>query len=375
MPVTGRLVWAIGDWGRASEHIGNRWESIAAKLVREQLRPVDRLIVHHEDPALMSAVLSTGLPHADALRAYADDGALQLEPLDFKWSLETAAARQVSAETLARLLESDLAPLNAAILQAKRELGLDDDADMVAGNGRFVAPEHPANRMALKHEPDLPAVVIPLDAHAFFRPLPGWPAAVEVAGIEGSDLEREKGIEAIERFYRLGAGVTGALTRLKTGLFEEQPLEINAAEELATLRRTGRAQHLNAVLLDLEHRMGIRRTRDEQLNNLPRQVYPFGKLKGDLQRLRVPRSAMEGKGAMGRAYGEITKELATLMKAIGRELVAGGVSEEETLARLQTKHQDWANLVRQRLPEVAKRMTETPPETAALPNAQSSPQG
>src|SRR5206468_10586811 len=82
-PLTGRLVWHIGDWGRASEHIGARWEAVAGELARDRLGPDDHLVVLATTPSLMSDVLSSGLPHADALRAFRDDNCVALEPLDF----------------------------------------------------------------------------------------------------------------------------------------------------------------------------------------------------------------------------------------------------------------------------------------------------
>src|SRR5258708_16591819 len=64
-PLTGRLVWHIGDWGRASEHIGARWEHVAGALARERLGPHDYLVVLAATPALMAEVLARGLPPAD----------------------------------------------------------------------------------------------------------------------------------------------------------------------------------------------------------------------------------------------------------------------------------------------------------------------
>src|ERR1051325_1087581 len=72
-PLTGRLVWHIGDWGRASEHIGARWEHVAGALAREQLGPDDYLVVLAATPSLMAEVLGSGLPHADALRAWREN--------------------------------------------------------------------------------------------------------------------------------------------------------------------------------------------------------------------------------------------------------------------------------------------------------------
>src|ERR1700738_2274855 len=141
-PLTGRLVWHIGDWGRASEHIGARWEHVAGPLAREHLGPEDYLIVLAGTPALMAEVLGRGLPRADALRAWLEDGRLALEPLDFKWSLETASARQVSTETLERLLGADLKSLETALAAAREALGLDGAAELEPHDGRFVAPVH-----------------------------------------------------------------------------------------------------------------------------------------------------------------------------------------------------------------------------------------
>src|SRR5215471_8593730 len=121
-PLTGRLVWHIGDWGRASEHIGARWEVVAGELAQARLAPDNYLIVLAATPSLMSEVLASGLPHADALRAWREDSSVALEPLDFKWSLETASARQVSSETLARLLAADIAALNSALQPIRAQL-------------------------------------------------------------------------------------------------------------------------------------------------------------------------------------------------------------------------------------------------------------
>src|SRR5947208_3066811 len=157
-PLTGRLVWHIGDWGRASEHIGARWEHVAGALARQRLGPRDYLIVLLATPALMVEVLSSGLPHAAALRAWSEDGQ-----------------------------------------------------------------------------------------------------------------------EAIERYYRLGAGVDGALTRLHTGLFETEPTRIDAVALIGELRQAGNARTLNALLLYLQHELANRKRLEDRLMLLPRSNYAFGR--------------------------------------------------------------------------------------------------
>jgi hypothetical protein len=358
-PLTGRLVWHIGDWGRASEHIGARWEDVAGALARQQLGPLDHLVVLAATPALMAEVLSSGLPHADALRTWADDGQLALEPLDFKWSLETASARQVTSETLQRLLAAELATLETALTQARQALGLEPTSAAVARDGRFVAPVHPANHAALLAEPELPTLLLPVDPHTFFEPLPGWSAAHALARLESADLDRLSGIEAIERYYRLGAGVEGALTRLHTGLFDTEPSKVDAAALIRDLRQSGKARTLNSLLLYLQHELANRKTLEERLVLLPRSAYAFGRLRGDLQKLGLPRTVLDSRGALGRAYTEVTREMTSAIRAAGQELVASGVSTEDALDQLAAQAPRWAAIGASQTRAVAARLMAT----------------
>jgi hypothetical protein len=209
-------------------------------------------------------------------------------------------------------------------------------------DGRFVAPVHPANHAALLAEPELPTLLLPVDARSFFEPLPGWAAARVLARIEGSNLDRLSSIEAIERYYRLGAGVEGALARLETGLFETEPARIDAEPLIEKLRRSGKANTLNDLLLNLQRELEQRRALDERLAQLPRTAYPFGHLRGDLQKLGVARSVLDSRGALGRAYSEVTREMLTAMRAEGHKLIAGGLTPVQALDRLASEAPRWA---------------------------------
>jgi hypothetical protein len=354
-PLTGRLVWHIGDWGRASEHIGARWEVVAGELARERLDPGDHLVVLATTPNVMSDVLASGLPHADALRVYRQDGSVALEPLDFKWSLETASARQVSSETLARLLAAELASLAAALAPIRTALGLEPASELLPTDGRFVAPVHPANHAALLAEPELPTLLLPVDARAFFEPLPGWPASRALARLESANLDRLSSIEAIERYYRLGAGVEGALTRIETGLFETESPKVDAEARIADLRRAGKARTLNELLLHLQRELEARKGMDERLNLLPRTAYPFGRLRSDLHKLGVPRSILDSRGALGRAYAEVTREMLAAIRLAGRELVASGVSTSQALEQLGAQSPRWASIAAAQARVIAER--------------------
>ncbi len=356
-PLTGRLVWHIGDWGRASEHIGARWEVVAGDLARERLDPGDQLVVLASTPKLMADVLGSGLPHADALRAYRQDGSVALEPLDFKWSLETASARQVSSETLARLLAAELASLAAALVPIRGAFGVDPGSEFVPTDGRFVAPVHPANHAALLAEPELPTLLLPVDAHAFFEPLPGWSAARALARLESVNIDRLSSIEAIERYYRLGAGVEGALSRIETGLFETEPVKVDAEALIAARRRAGKARTLNELLLHLQRELEHRKALDERLNLLPRTAYPFGRLRSDLHKLGVSRAVLDSRGALGRAYAEVTREELTVIRAAGRELVAHGVTIVQALEQLGVESPRWAAVAAARARIIAERQS------------------
>jgi hypothetical protein len=355
--LVGRLLWHIGDWGRASEHIGQRWEEVAGPLAKQEIGDGNHLVVLAATPTLMADVLGSGLPHADALRSWPEDGQLALEPLDFKWSLETASARQVSEETLGRLLAAELPSLSTALELARQELGLDAQATVLPKDGRFVAPEHPANRAALRAEPGLPSLLLPVEPRSFFEPLPGWPAARVLARWEGSDLDRLRSVEAVERYYRLGAGATGGLVRLHTGLFETEPPPVDAAALLEDLRRAGHASTLNVLLLYLEQRLAERKALDERLAQLPRTAYPFGRLRADLARSGVPRAILESRGALGRAYAEVIRDVTSAVRTAGQELVATGISAEAALEQLAASPQRWTTLGSTRARALATRLT------------------
>jgi len=360
-PLTGRLVWHIGDWGRASEHIGVRWEEVAGVLARERLGPDDHMVVLAATPHLMAEVLASGLPHADALRAWREDGHLALEPLDFKWSLETASARQVSSETLERLLAAELGSLESALAQARSRLGLEPTSEVQPRDGRFVAPVHPANHAALLAEPELPTMLLPVEPHQFFAPLPGWAAATALARLEAADLDRLTSIEAVERYYRLGAGVDGALTRLHSSLFETEPTRVDGAALIRDLRQAGKARTLNALLLYLQHELEKRKLLEDRLAQLPRTAYPFGRLRSDLHKLHVARSVLDSRGALGRAYGEVTREMLVAIRAAGQEQVAAGVSQTDALEQLAADSPRWAAIGADQARTIAARLVSPQP--------------
>jgi hypothetical protein len=110
------------------------------------------------------------------------------------------------------------------------------------------------------------------------------------------------------------------------------------------LRRSGKARTLNELLLYLQRELEQRRALDERLAQLPRTAYPFGRLRGDLQKLGVSRAVLDSRGALGRAYAEVTREMLAAIRAEGRKLIAGGLSPVQALERLGSEAPRWAAL-------------------------------
>ncbi|MGH2461270.1 MAG: hypothetical protein ACRDIY_20620, partial [Chloroflexota bacterium] len=97
----------VGEWGEASRYIGSRWEELGAELLRAGvpgLSPLATLAVCNE-PELQTLLAATGSKNPDVVMILPADDALVLQPADFKWSLDVASYRQISAPVVDRLLE------------------------------------------------------------------------------------------------------------------------------------------------------------------------------------------------------------------------------------------------------------------------------
>jgi hypothetical protein len=113
---------------------------------------------------------------------------------------------------------------------------------------------------------------------------------------------------------------------------------------------------LNTLLLHLQHELANRKVLEERLVQLPRSAYPFGRLRGDLQKLGLPRTVLDSRGALGRAYAEVTREMASAIRAAGQELVASGVSTEAALDQLAAQAPRWSTIGANQTRVVAARL-------------------
>jgi len=94
------------------------------------------------------------------------------------------------------------------------------------------------------------------------------------------------------------------------------------------------------------HELANRKALEERLALLPRSAYPFGRLRSDMQKMSVPRTVLDSRGALGRAYAEVTREMAGAIRTAGQELVASGMTAEEALEQLGSANtpQPWSAL-------------------------------
>jgi hypothetical protein len=129
-------------------------------------------------------------------------------------------------------------------------------------------------------------------------------------------------------------------------------------QAIAGLQRAGKAPNLNVLLLDLERRLSQRRALEDALNALPRTAYSFGALRADLaRRFKAPKAVLDSRGAIGRAHGEVIREVTAAIRAAGRDLVAAGAAEQEALEQLSANPDRWVAIARPVAQRIAERLS------------------
>jgi len=148
-----------------------------------------------------------------------------------------------------------------------------------------------------------------------------------------------------------------------------RPQRFNAFDEalIAELRRQGHARTLNELLLYLQRELEQRKAVEERLAQLPRNAYPFGRLRSDLHKLGVPRAVLDSRGALGRAYAEVTREMIAVIREAGRELVAQGVASNAALDQLSAQSLRWTAIGTAQTRVIAARLAANRPATPTPP--------
>ena len=306
------------------------------------------MLVLAAEPELAAQVQAHGKSHADAILVGVQGDRSILEPVDFKWTLETANPRQVGAEVLGDLLLE--APPLLALRLAEALADLPAPEAPVYHDGVFLAPDHADNRAQLQpHGPLDPAwaVLCPIDAAEFFPPLTGWDVSLALARSDAALLGT---VETSERYYRLGAGVLGALRRLQSSVFDDTLPTVDGPAMLARLRRDRRLTTTGELIAYFDRALTARSEVVDRLREVERAAYPYGRFRDDLTARGLTTAGNNDK-RWSRLYGSIMKELATELRVAGRRLRADGVPETTVLDQLDGQRATWLARGRQLLDE------------------------
>jgi hypothetical protein len=149
-------------------------------------------------------------------------------------------------------------------------------------------------------------------------------------------LER---VEGAERYFRLGAGFAGALVRLNTPLFADEPAAVDARAELSRLRTARRLYTTADVATYLERLMAGREALERAFRDLESGIYPFRQFRADFgARKPSGEAAEEGTPSGSRErYRAVRAALRKRLRQEGRKLVAAGQTEAGALAQLKAQ--------------------------------------
>ena len=358
-PLEGRRLWEVGSWGNASDHIGQHWETLGLLCLQRRLASDRQLWIGPDEPRLLSLVgdealqsrfQSLGLTNPDALLLDRIGGIVVARPVDFKWSLETASYRQISGAALGELLAQVGDPLSAMVAAALGPVSLDS---VETRDGLFFSPDSKPNRQFLEspenRRQEYPlepkdVVLETVDGAAFFGTLPWWPQAKRLAELDRSTRSLDY-LEGAERYYRLGAGVGGAIIKLQTSIFGGDPPDVDVAPEV---EQTLQQHHCRTSLELLEHFRRLMEARNERLRRareLARCPYSFREMLADLGRLGVRVSldderSRDARERWGRVHRQIVEAHRATVNAAGRAQTEETGSEAAALAALDRRRSE-----------------------------------
>lgn len=357
----------VGNWGNHSAYLGARWEEIVERWAQGlvgtsqafhgQSYRVVAAVPLDSQPELRQELSRKGLSCPDlVLVAVREGGGTTLLPLDSKVSLDTASLDQVQALRLTELathggplLVTALAPdLASAGLDAGPVSGAEAglrawlrDGTIAAADGLFAAPETGFNRghiaskgNARRRRPltydDVRLVgVSELD---YLGALPGWHESLVLRDLDGIPFGTPVDLSISERYYRMGAGVAGALATIETPLFGPA----DAVDTLAELRArlaTGRARSSVAVVTMIAEELRTRRGPLDRRKALDRYPIAFRDVVARAQRhlTGVSTSSETFRDLLERARQRHRRAV----EERARALLAQGMSELDVLTRLE----------------------------------------
>jgi hypothetical protein len=292
-------------------------------------------------------VQANGKSHADAILVGTLGEDTILEPVDFKWTLETADTKQVSTLVLQGLLNPPPPLLSAALESAVASVAPVGRGEPRLHDGIFLAPDTLANRAHLAPTGPMESVwaaLVSVDWTEFFPPLIGWNVGLDLARIERTTIAT---LEQAERYYRLGAGVRGGLRKLAAGIFASEPDHFDDLAALARLQRNHHLRTVPEIVAYLDRALTGRSELLQALRTAERAAYPFGRFAADLKGMGINvRTEDRRWRAM---YGGVIKQLGARIRAEGKQLVESGSTEQQALVALGERSAQWLAAAQQLL--------------------------
>ena len=350
-----RRLRVIGDWGSASGHIGRRWEEIGTTALAEWVKghlPGARLANLADREDLRKLFGSLGLTNPDAVLVQDRDGRSLIRPIDLKWTLEVASYRQISASALAELLAAAGEPLARVIHDAAFDGG-DGRVEMttrdwVPEDGFFFVVDSAANRRYLssaanssQEYPLEPSEVVfqPVGPTECFSPLPGWELATRLADLDRSTYSL-RSVDGAAAYYRLGAGVRGALLKLKTAIFVSEPAECDVIRPFEHLLSEHRLASSAAVVAALEPDLARRAERHDRLRAVCRSPFAFEQFREKLARRGIDLDGITDyaeRDALLARYRLVARRHRERVIKAGQNLMARGFTEVKALVALEKR--------------------------------------
>lgn len=360
-----RRLRIIGDWGGASGHIGKRWEEMGTAALRQWVQlhePASAVAELASRAELRDLFDALGMTNPDTVLVSREDDSLLLRPVDLKWTLEVASYRQISAAALKDLVAAAGPPLASVIAStvgggegecaihcpASREI----PANWKFADGFFFAVDSEANRRYLTSDANArqeypieqsEVVFQAVDPREFFGSLPGWGQALRLATLDRS-LHALASIDRAAGYYRLGAGVRGALLKLKASVFSPEPsngdVEQEVEQEMEALIARRRLASSADVVASLEPELARRAERQQRLRDLCRSPFSFEQFKSRLSSRGLDLDSIadhEKRIALIERYRLIARRHRDRVVTMGQSLVQSGLSDTQALAALEKR--------------------------------------
>ena len=390
----------VGNWGGASQRIGDRWEALVPELLGRQVpwtlpagggRTLTVVAVLGLDaeaesgPALQRAGVSA--PDLLLVATVGPRGRCLLRAADCKVSLDTADAAQTAPQRLQATLARVAADFPAVAAALRRQVvALPEGAAraaagaalegalegrwgaVAAGEGLFIAPDNGFNRWFVSRLESnrrtgaplgrLPASgprrtadgalylasqLTPVAAATFLAPLAGWPEAGVVAELDGVDLERID-LSVAERCWRVGVGLRGAVLALRRPLFRPGVAEAHpdgtpreATPGLRQLATRRRLEDSGALVGAVARSLEARRALWEREAALLRTPLGYPAWMSRLRDLRGGKPGPDGR-ALHRELGQ--RHRARLLAAAA-DLGATAPDEGALLDALEARQAEW----------------------------------